>query len=72
VFGGLVLYWGVRRIWTWKEPMSAPAKFMTVRPRRPRRPSFVEGVGQTILAIVAMVFGLYLFLVLIKFLWARA
>ena len=39
MFGGLVLYWGAKRLWTSKEPMSAPAKLIPEpTPRRPPRP----------------------------------
>ena len=82
MFGGLVLYWGVRQIWT--NPPPRP-------PRPPRRlsgPFVVLGVlagvveslgvivGATlgailtvagvVLVIAGMLLGLYLFLVLIK------
>jgi hypothetical protein len=74
----------VKQIWTWKEPMSTPAKNLTTR--RPKPWSVVEAIENffspivriiggclgAILMLGAMILGLYLFLVLIKFLWARA
>src|SRR5262245_2275823 len=76
--GVFVIGWIVKQIWTWKEPMSAPAKFMTPPPPRP--PSALdqalERIFTSIVGIIFMIgtviFGLWLLIVLIKFLWVRA
>jgi len=51
--------------------MSAPAKFITPPPPRPPSAfeSMLTGVGEANLTIAGLILGLYLFLVLLKFLW---
>jgi hypothetical protein len=80
--GIFFVYWGVKQIWTWKEPMSTPARFLVAR-EKPEWEKALEnffspifqvigGIIGVILLIGLGILGLYLFLVLLKFLWARA